>query len=100
MCNFHCNGLIITFLILVLFIKVFTALGTETAKPSSAASCIAGIASAELPHNLWPDLLNNLCLNTSNEGSSDTLKEATLEAIGYICQDIVSYTFFSNYVVE
>jgi len=76
--------------------NVFQALGTETAKPSSAASCIAGIASAELPHNLWPDLLNNLCLNTSNETSSDTLKEATLEAIGYICQDI-DRTYLANY---
>jgi len=76
--------------------NVFAALGTETAKPSSAASCIAGIASAELPHNLWPDLLNNLCLNTSNENSADMLKEATLEAIGYICQDI-DRTYLSNY---
>jgi importin subunit beta-1 len=76
--------------------NVFQALGTETAKPSSAASCIAGIASAELPHNLWPDLLNNLCLNTSNESSTDALKEATLEAIGYICQDI-DRTYLANY---
>jgi len=76
--------------------NVFRALETETAKPSSAASCIAGIASAELPHNLWPDLLNNLCLNTSNDCSSDTLKESTLEAIGYICQDI-DRTYLANY---
>ena len=69
---------------------MFLALGTETAKPSSAASCIAGIASAELPHNLWPDLMEKLCNNTSAPTSTDAVKEATLEAIGYICQDIVS----------
>ncbi|XP_047138096.1 importin subunit beta-1 isoform X1 [Hydra vulgaris] len=69
--------------------KVFSALGTETSKPSSAASCIAGIAGAELPYNLWPDLMKNLCDNTEvTEPNSDALKEATLEAIGYICQDI------------
>ena len=72
-----------------LFLKVFSALGTETSKPSSAASCIAGIAGAELPYNLWPDLMKKLCENTEViEQNSDALKEATLEAIGYICQDI------------
>lgn len=65
------------------------SLGTETTKPSSAASCIAGIASAELPLNLWPELMQQLCDVALAAGSSETLKEASLEAIGYICQDLV-----------
>lgn len=77
---------------------VFQSLGTETAKPSSAAACIAGIASAELPHGQWPDLMTNLCNNSSAEGSSDQLKEATLETIGYICQDIDAQ-YLSTYSV-
>lgn len=66
------------------------ALGTETTKPSSAASCVAGIASAELPLNLWPELMQQLCDVALGAGSSDTVKESSLEAIGYICQDLVS----------
>lgn len=68
--------------------KVLQSLGTETTKPSSAASCVAGIASAELPLNLWPELMQQLCEVALAAGSSDTLKEASLEAIGYICQDL------------
>ncbi|XP_057303593.1 importin subunit beta-1-like [Hydractinia symbiolongicarpus] len=79
--------------------QVFQALGTETAKPSSAASCISGIASAELPHNLWPDLMNSLCNNAASESSSEQVKEATLEAIGYICQDIDAQ-FLTNYAAN
>jgi len=75
---------------------VFKALGTETTKPSSAASCLAGIASAELPLNLWPELMEELCKNTTLETNSDSLIEATLESIGYICQDIDA-SFLSNY---
>lgn len=74
-------------------LKVFQALGTETSKPSSAASCIAAIASAELPLNLWPGLMETLCGNTTKqtaEPKSEQVIEATLEAIGYICQDIDS----------
>ncbi|XP_066915585.1 importin subunit beta-1-like [Clytia hemisphaerica] len=68
--------------------QVLQSLGTETTKPSSAASCVSGIASAELPLNLWPELMQQLCEVASAPGSSETLKEASLEAIGYICQDL------------
>jgi len=70
---------------------VLQSLGTETTKPSSAASCVAGIASAELPLQLWPELMGQLCDVLTTEGSSDTLKEASLESIGYICQDLVGF---------
>jgi len=68
--------------------QVLQSLGTETTKPSSAASCIAGIASAELPLTLWPELMQQLCDVALAAGSTETLKEASLEAIGYICQDL------------
>lgn len=35
-------------------------------------------------------MINVLCSNILDDGSTDTMKEASLEAIGYICQDIVS----------
>ena len=67
-------------------------LGTETTRPSSAAQCVAYIACTELPNNMWGDLIQVLTDNVTNPASTEMVKEATLEAIGYICQDIVSTT--------
>ena len=52
--------------------------------------CVASIAAAELPGGQWDNLLPSLVTNIENVQSSFQLKEASLEAIGYICQDIVS----------
>ncbi|XP_035206788.1 importin subunit beta-1-like isoform X2 [Stegodyphus dumicola] len=68
--------------------NVLSALGTETFRPSSAAQCVAYIAVAELPRGEWPDLIVMLTQNVTNAASTEMTKEATLEAIGYICQDI------------
>lgn len=68
--------------------NVLNTLGTETVRPSSTAQCVAAIACAELPHGQWPDLVGMLTHNVTNAGSTEMMKEATLEAIGYICQDI------------
>eukprot|EP00126_Sphaerothecum_destruens_P013233 Sdes_comp22644_c0_seq1m21069 len=55
---------------------------------STAAQAVASIASAELPHNQWTTLIPQLLENTTNPSSSERLKEATLEAIGYVCEEI------------
>ncbi|CAG0884070.1 unnamed protein product [Cyprideis torosa] len=68
--------------------NVLGALGTETMRPSSAAQCVAYIAVAELPNGQWEDLIAQLCHNITNAQSTEMMREATLEAIGYICQDI------------
>ncbi|GFR15691.1 importin subunit beta-1 [Trichonephila clavata] len=68
--------------------NVLSALGTETLRPSSAAQCVAYIAVAELPRGEWPDLIAMLTQNVTNANSTEMTKEATLETIGYICQDI------------
>lgn len=68
--------------------NALASLGTETIRPSSAAQCVAYIAVAELPQGHWPDLIQLLTQNITNPGSTEMTKEATLEAIGYICQDI------------
>lgn len=85
--------------------NVLGALGTETTRPSSAAQCVAYIGVIELTVGQWPDLIQTLVNNVagaslgiSNPGdlqqvaggvpSSELLKEASLEAIGYICADI------------
>lgn len=73
-----------------LYIKqnVLASLGTETIRPSSAAQCVAYIAVAELPNRQWPNLIQILTHNVTNVNSTEMMKEATLEAVGYICQDI------------
>ncbi|XP_065576563.1 importin subunit beta-1-like [Artemia franciscana] len=63
--------------------NVVSALGTETSRPSAAAQCVAYIAVAE-----WPSLIRLLVTNVISSNSTEMLREATLEAIGYICQDI------------
>lgn len=68
--------------------RVVSTLGTEKTRPSTAAQCVASIAVAELPHNLWPNVVTILTQNVTNPSSTDLMKEATLEAIGYMCQDI------------
>jgi importin subunit beta-1 len=68
--------------------NVVKALGTENSRPSSAAQCVACIAIAELPQNLWPELIPRLTQNVTNPNSTERVKESTLTAIGYICEDI------------
>lgn len=69
--------------------QVLQALGTETSKPSSAPQVIASIACAEIPFGLWKDLIPQLVQSVTTEQSTEHLKEAALEAIGYICADMV-----------
>ncbi|XP_029049267.1 importin subunit beta-1 isoform X3 [Osmia bicornis bicornis] len=74
------------------FIKknIFGALGTENNRPSSAAQCVAYVAVTELPVGEWTNIIQLLVNNVVNANSTEIMKEATLEAIGYICQDIES----------
>lgn len=64
------------------------SLGTETKGPSQAAQCVGYIACAELPRDLWPDCINHLMNNVTHPNATEMLKESSLDAIGYICQDI------------
>lgn len=70
-------------------VNVVGALGSEGYRPSAAAQCVQYVASTELPAGLWPNLIQTLVGNVTNANSTEMCKEATLEAIGYICQDIV-----------
>ena len=72
--------------------NLLAAIGTETLRPSSAAQCVAYMAVAELPVNQWPELISVLVANVTAANSTEMVREATLETMGYICQDIVSKT--------
>jgi importin subunit beta-1 len=67
----------------------FNALGSESRRPSSIPQVIAAIGSAELPNGQWPELVAALVQNVNaGSGQFERTKEASLEAIGYICCDV------------
>jgi len=68
--------------------NLLSTIGTEAVRPSSAAQCVAYMAVAELPNNQWPELIPVLVANVTAVNSTEMVREATLETIGYICQDI------------
>lgn len=68
--------------------NVLETLGSETMRPSTAAQCVAYIACTELPQGTWPEMMPILTSNVTNPASTEMVKEASLEAVGYICQDI------------
>jgi importin subunit beta-1 len=68
--------------------NVLETLGSETMRPSTAAQCVAYIACTELPLGAWPEMMPILTSNVTNPASTEMVKEASLEAVGYICQDI------------
>ncbi|KAK2582207.1 hypothetical protein KPH14_004559 [Odynerus spinipes] len=76
--------------------NILGALGTENNRPSSAAQCVAYVAVAELPVGQWSDLIPLLVNNVVNPNSTEMMKEATLETIGYICQEIESEVLVSQ----
>lgn len=55
-----------------------------------AVQCVAAIACAELPVNQWLEVIDGLVHHVTGEQAVEKLKEASLDAIGYICEDIVS----------
>jgi hypothetical protein len=72
------------------------ALGSEQTRAGTvAAQAVAAIAAVELPVDQWPELIS-LLLEFVNRNDKTTLKIATLQAIGFICETIVRrFLFFS-----
>lgn len=54
----------------------------------AAAQVLAKIAAIELPNGQWPELIDVLTANVTAQ-PNDLLKQSTLEALGYICEEIV-----------
>ncbi|KAH3762803.1 importin beta subunit [Pelomyxa schiedti] len=52
----------------------------------SAAQIINCIAQIELPRKEWPELMPTLCQNATT--TNEFLRQSSLEAIGYICEEI------------
>ena len=69
---------------------MLSTLGTEGQHYKSAAQCVAYLAAVELQMNTWPDLIPLLLKNVTSPESTEQLKESSLEAVGYVCEDLVS----------
>uniref|UniRef100_A0AC34RF88 Importin N-terminal domain-containing protein n=1 Tax=Panagrolaimus sp. JU765 TaxID=591449 RepID=A0AC34RF88_9BILA len=68
--------------------NVLRTLGTETVRPSIAAQCINAIAGIELPFGSWREVIDILKTNITTANGPEKLVESSLEALGYICQDV------------
>ncbi|KAJ3674289.1 hypothetical protein LUZ60_004905 [Juncus effusus] len=53
---------------------------------STASQVIAKLAGIELPHNQWPELIVSLLSNIHQV--EPHVKQATLETLGYICEEV------------
>ncbi|GBG75999.1 hypothetical protein CBR_g21240 [Chara braunii] len=58
----------------------------------SAAQVIAKVASIELPRGEWPELVQTLLQNMGAPGNEQPahLKQATLESLGYVCEEVLA----------
>lgn len=54
----------------------------------TSAQVIAKIAGIEVPRKEWPDLIGSLLSYMTQPDSSASLKRATLETLGYVCEEI------------
>ncbi|KAK9809817.1 hypothetical protein WJX73_009625 [Symbiochloris irregularis] len=56
----------------------------------SAALVIAKVAALELPTGQWPDLITTLRSHMERDPPNSGLRQSTLEALGYICEEAVT----------
>ncbi|KAG7087450.1 hypothetical protein E1B28_013416 [Marasmius oreades] len=64
-------------------------LGSVNQKAGTFASqVVAAIAAVELPHGDWQDLIEILLGFVNNQTNNTNLKIATLQAIGFVCEQI------------
>ncbi|KAH0470402.1 hypothetical protein IEQ34_000125 [Dendrobium chrysotoxum] len=54
----------------------------------TASQVIAKIASIEIPRREWQDLIARLLTNMTQPDTPATLRQATLETLGYVCEEI------------
>ena len=71
-------------------IQVLTTLGTAELRAGVVtAQVVAAIAAIELPLGQWEDVIR-LMLHSLQTTDNTNLKQCTLQAIGFVCESIVS----------
>ncbi|KAL3617470.1 Importin subunit beta-1 [Castilleja foliolosa] len=69
--------------------SLLNTLGSSVREAShTAAQVVAKIASIEVPRKEWPELIGLLLANMTKPDSPASLKQATLETLGYVCEEI------------
>ncbi|KAH6837544.1 ARM repeat superfamily protein [Perilla frutescens var. hirtella] len=69
--------------------SVLNTLGSSVREASHTAAQVVGkIASIEIPRKEWPELVGLLLANMTQLDRPSSLKQATLEALGYVCEEI------------
>lgn len=69
--------------------SLLNTLGSAVQEAShTAAQVIAKIASIEIPRKEWPELVGSLLANMTQSDKPSSLKQATLETLGYVCEEI------------
>ena len=54
----------------------------------TAALVLAKVAAIDLPHQEWPNLVGALLANMSAQPPNQGVRQATLEALGYVCEEM------------
>lgn len=54
----------------------------------TSAQVIAKVASVEIPQKQWPELIGTLLNNMTQRDQPTSLKQATLETLGFVCEEI------------
>lgn len=54
----------------------------------TSSQVIAKIAAIEIPRKEWPELIGSLLVNMNQQDRPASLKQATLETLGYTCEEI------------
>lgn len=71
------------------FVQLLQTLGSPVPEARhTSAQVVAKVAKIELPSNLWPTLVDTLLKGTV-ESPDDNTKQAALEALGYVCEEVV-----------
>ena len=65
----------------------------------TAAQVVAAIGILELPQNQWPELIQGLVSNVTQSGN-DFLKQSSLEAIGFICEEVDPAVLFKDWRIS
>ncbi|KAF6164899.1 hypothetical protein GIB67_017102 [Kingdonia uniflora] len=54
----------------------------------SSSQVIAKVAAVEIPRKEWPELIGLLLANMTQQDNLASLKQGTLETLGYVCEEI------------
>ncbi len=66
---------------------LFPMLGSpDSMVMKSAATCVAAIATIEIPKQMWPGLIKMLCDNALSD--QESVRLASLQTLGFICEDL------------